>query len=784
MGKPRVILAGMGLALSLWAASCSQPLPRLQPTPWVYSDLRLLDAADNFLPSADLTAVYVRTLEEELQFRLEWLEHSILPDYDLYLTIDHSPGGTDRLPISSLSQVPWDILLVIPASGPLQVLDMDYHPRQGSALRVLRDPLSAILTISLRKELLSAKSALFPTFPAFAFQVFLTPPGSPEVVEQVGPLSSEEPPPPPASVLLAFWNSYPAYTPALALRRWDGAHTGPFGGRHGLFNLLRTARSAETPLTLLDLRNPASLSALAFAGYLPLVQEMTAGGWLNLPRALPDPAFGPAPMQDWASQRFLAENSALSAAFGLPESQLMYSPSGPIAFPASARLIFTKTQNSQGDDPLKLIYPVRWRDKVILSLPVYPTTHPETQPTPEGLPLSVRRALVNAALSARHTPGALIHLGGDLPTSAWGDPQSARAAFRYLNSRPWIRFLDAQSLLTLPAPDKTIPLPFTPLPVIESDVMAGLSKALQRAPNNPASQSAWDALLALYSPVSTAGPDLQDLRRGYLGLVWSLLEAAYWAENPVARSTCSLDPDRDGQPECILSNQRVYLQVEIESGVIAFAFFRKEHQGEMVLHQVIGPSSQLITGLSDPASWDLSQGLLADPAVIPGSFRDSGYLYRIGQVGPQLVLHSLDGSVRKTIQIGGNGGDGELLSVSYRFANLSQPFSSQISLLVDAWQRFTPTWVFQDRPPEVLQTVQGWRWLWTPPHGSRRSFGVELTSSAALSIITFADSREFLAITENPNRDYPPGHFLPIPLTLGMVSSTDAFQVSLRLTNP
>ena len=47
---------------------------------------------------------------------------------------------------------------------------------------------------------------------------------------------------------MVFWNTLPSATPAQTLRRWDGAHTGPMGGKHGLSVLLQAAASQGVPL--------------------------------------------------------------------------------------------------------------------------------------------------------------------------------------------------------------------------------------------------------------------------------------------------------------------------------------------------------------------------------------------------------------------------------------------------------------------------------------------------------------------------------------------------------
>ncbi len=53
----------------------------------------------------------------------------------------------------------------------------------------------------------------------------------------------------PAPLFLAFWNTLPASTPAQVLRRWDGAHTGPVGSRHGLRYLIESIDEFHLPVT-------------------------------------------------------------------------------------------------------------------------------------------------------------------------------------------------------------------------------------------------------------------------------------------------------------------------------------------------------------------------------------------------------------------------------------------------------------------------------------------------------------------------------------------------------
>ena len=80
---------------------------------------------------------------------------------------------------------------------------------------------------------------------------------------------------------MSFWDVFPAATPAQALRRWDGAHTGPRGERHGLKHILDNAGRYGIPVALLDLKTPASLAALNYMGITPQIQNLASLGLLD-----------------------------------------------------------------------------------------------------------------------------------------------------------------------------------------------------------------------------------------------------------------------------------------------------------------------------------------------------------------------------------------------------------------------------------------------------------------------------------------------------------------------
>jgi hypothetical protein len=236
----------------------------------------------------------------------------------------------------------------------------------------------------------------------FRFQVFALSPSG--LADSTPPVAGDAPPPPRAPLLLSFQDVFPASSPAQALRRWDGAHTGPYGERHGLHPLLEAARRNRIPLTLLDLRTPAALSALDIVGGLREVREMQRSGLLEIP----DAGYS---LDEEAS---IALSQAAGQKLGLDPAQVVYTLSG---LPAPG---YTG-QFTQLADPAHTA-----RDSN-LGVALIPLSMGDEQVTVDGPTLDTRRALLASALSS--DPADLVSLGGSLPTSAWGDSDA--------RGRPW-----------------------------------------------------------------------------------------------------------------------------------------------------------------------------------------------------------------------------------------------------------------------------------------------------------------------------------------------------------
>jgi hypothetical protein len=59
-----------------------------------------------------------------------------------------------------------------------------------------------------------------------------------------------------------------------------------------------------------------------------------------------------------------------------------------------------------------------------------------------------------------------------------------------------------------------------------------------------------------------------------------------------------------------------------------------------------------------------------------------------------------------------------------------------------------------------------------------------VTSNSILSLNAFIDTRDLMGSSENPNRELPPGHYLPFPIAIANVSENDStIWVKIELTD-
>lgn len=775
------------LGVVLLTSACS-PTSTSKVT-WQSIHLRALDAPDAAEPSQDLVAVYTQIQPNQLWLRLDLLETGDLPDFDLYLAFDWASQGTRRLPIEGDSLLAWELLLVIPARGEIQVLgpsgqDEDFSSLAGYRVLVMRDPTQDTLEIRLQTSRSAGELADLLHIWNANLEVLLTQPGAPQIADRLVPISLNAPPPSPVPTLLAFWNTLPAYTPLQALRRWDGAHSGPSGGRHGLSGLLQAAERTRSPLFLLDLNQPAAFAALQLLGATTRIQDLAAAGLLYLPQVIPalsaHPEMNPPP---WVLQEFLRQETALSQHFELSTPGLYFLPGG------ESSLSSFNHSTSQSDAPILWIpssqdqsaisgTPFRSRlenhhGERIISLPPQSLTSPEhQQATPDGLALESRRALIQAAIETQASSfrSTLVILGGDLAQSNWGNPQMARTTLLYIQNHPWIRLVDLEDMRHMASP---LDPPYALSEEREPTWQPAWLEDLRQAPPNPLTQSAWQAYRALYNPLAPGDRKLGQLRAHYAGQISILVRAARWAADTdvISQSfaSCAEDPDLDGQVECILSSADAFAVIELDLGGYLSFLFVRDGLGEV--HQLVAPSSLLTSGLSPSSTWDISQGILADPRVLPGAFVEMGSINQT-QATPAISDHQVtldvpDRSVSKKFTLLPDG-----IQLTLIGNPTGQTQSMIAALTLDPWHRFQTDW---EPNFQMTQSVHYLRF--DAPGGP----GFELSSDAALFARTTFEQLERLRHPENPDRDIPPGHMFPFPIAVVELHGEAPYSVILRL---
>jgi hypothetical protein len=807
-------LISMALLMALLAGCLAGEGPLPSP-PWQYADLRVLASPGAGPASHQLVALYTRRLRDQHQIRLDMLDLTTDQNFDLYLAIDSAPAGSTRLPIQAEAGLAWDLLLLIPSSGSLQAYGPDGVVQDGVGLRVVRNSVLDTVVVSFADDSLPG---------AYRVQAFLTPQDSSEVASSLGPVRSDAWPPPRLPVLLAFWNTFPAYTPAQALRRYDGAHSGPASNRHGLRNLLDAIEAARFPAVLLDLKSPASLSALDFAGGMSQVQDLADRDLLILPDLLPldMPSKSPYQAPAWVRVRSAQDARQVSRAFGLESSLFLYSKTFPyelegdlLQLVGNYHLIFSA--QSPASELAESITAIAPGDQATPdALPGKPTAElsrrgayvwvnlapagkvllASTQASSTGPTLEIRRALLEAAVSPQEDQPVV--LGGDLAQTAWGNPQSAMQTLRYLSSRPWIQPLTSAELATLSASSANNPVgssslsaglqpqePFVLHNPAGEPLASGLSaqqvhdlllQELLSAPENAATQLAWQAYDALMAPAAFSSPVLASLRAAYLGQIGHLLGAAQWGSKPDAFCSPSgasasclavVDLDWDGEDEYILSSLNFFGIFEARGGYLALAFVRSPDG----LHQIIAPSTQFVVGLGDPLSWEPNRGVAGDSTQLRGAFSDlplgfaspSWEIYSVEISEGSLTFKSLDGSLRKTFRLVQSG-----LQADY---SSKDPLQVQIPIAVKPEARFAPDWAARYQG----QVLQG-RYEYGLSDGLR----VQVPFPEGTCVEAFSFSLEYMGQAENPDIDYPPGHYTPFPLALVTYKGQGEFSLQLE----
>lgn len=183
---------------------------------------------------------------------------------------------------------------------------------------------------------------------------------------------------------------------------------------------------------------------------------------------------------------------------------------------------------------------------------------------------------------------------------------------------------------------------------------------------------------------------------------------------------------------------------------------------------MIAPSSQFITGLSDPLFWKLDSGDLSDPGVIPGAFADLGSSYQASLTEKnQVLFRDQNTGVQKTIAVEKN-----LIAVHYQGIDTNVITKVQVPIALNPWIRFESGWadLYQE-----ISLNDGWGWQ------ADSNQSIHVYASNEISAFHFNQSRKDLQRAENPNKDYPKGHFLPYPLALVEIPTSNELDIRIEL---
>jgi len=738
MKPARMLILTLLLGCILFISGCRAPQPAAKG--WELADLRLLETPGAPDPAFDLVSAYARQSGADVELRFEWLGSPAPDAYDFYLAVDYQPGEGGRLPLEANAALDWDLLLAFPAKGLPHAIASNGRLaaiRPRSVRSAMQDSFTALID----------QRSLGAGWENARYQAFLTRPGETALQDSIGPFGFDtQATVKAAPLVLVFWDALPAATPAQVLRRWDGAHTGPFGQRHGLKILLEAASETKVPLAVLDLQRADSLAALEALGGLNLVREMQRSGLL----LIPDAGFGDSASGAWSLQA----NTQAASRYRLRRTSLFYGTAAAGLEGQRYQAVFGKL-----GDPAHI--PII-DGKRVIPLPASLPGNGDSA-GPAGLAVEARRALLLTALSPQTDD--LVVLGGSLPSSPWGDLYTAYPALADIAGRPWIQALSEKELLDFPAVKAAAGCAgFDCLKAPEATGRAQqVRDALQQAPDNLFSQLARQAYLGLTQP--TGDPQLAALREAYIGQVGPLLSAAQWSQSPAPQEGCTVDVDWDGENECILATEHYFFVIDPHGGRLTLGAARTK-AGTV---QIIGQRSQFIVGLGDPSGWRPELGAAGDAEDIPGGFAgpgDAWQPYTVEARPGTLVLSLPQGGAQKVFSLDDQG-----LRVSYTG---DQPLTTQLpAALIDS-NFLSPGEYAQYRAAtgkngELRLSLSG-----------RTTLVIE-SSGALLQRQSFFDSLSMLSSAEDPNFGYPPGHRTPFPLIIVQIQGEKRFEVRLSL---
>jgi len=632
----------------------------------------------------------------------------------------------------------------------------------------------------------------FPTSMPYKILLEAHAPDSEAVVDTLGPLLSDGRDLRTANLLLVFWDVLRTETPALTLRSWDGAHSGPAGERFGLSHLLDAVQETQVAVNLLDLNAPDRLAGLEFIGRLARVRSLLEARLIDLPSTMPadyDPREQPAEL----TGAIQSDRAQVSAAFGLPPSNWLSLNTLELSAGSLSSLHQMGVQGVVAPIDPALTPAGVARVEGIAGMLIAARPRSDTGQLPAqdgGLNLDWRRMLVEAAVGGQ--PGYVV-LGGSLPQTFWGDAQQGRQALSWIAAHPWIRVRRLTDLtrsgqpsdrspLTGSAPSRATIAPEDSLELSGGENRAPGLEALLRdlyaratSPIDCAAKSdaRWDDAWAACSRID---PGLSVLRLRAFETAALLEYARTWSAGlacSAATETQSLlqDIDGDGLPEAVLRNDRLLAVMDPVAGRVSMLAACIPGYGVTLLS---APRSVVAIGLSPPFEWNLAPGtipelgspLLAGGFVSPG---DAELVFTAAPAGGGFRFVHPDGLYSMHYTLSGNE-----FTAAY---SSDQPAGTalEIGLLIAPEQTRQPGFPQAYRVSSSDTSLE-----LTIDSGS----AIRLEFSApGYRLDSFLDSPAPELAAEDPNQEYPPGHYLPLPFFLIRTTVENGQQIVLT-ANP
>jgi hypothetical protein len=691
---------------------------------WKYSDVRLLDLVDAVDPNQDLIALYTRINNNNFQIRIDFLDLVSSLDQDVYIPIDTNPGGTNQIVTQNngtiQADINWDYLIIYPKDGKFQIVNSNYFRLDDIEIFILINSNQDNIILSINQKSL-------PTITPFTkIQVITTPPYKSYITDQIGPTSIDGPSPSRAKVLFVFWDTFYSSTSAEALRSWAGAHSGPISSRHGLKYLLDFADKTYNPIFLLDLMTPDTSSALDY---------LNADNWI---------------------EKLIKQGKIITYHnnFGLDNYWKLY-----INYKIKLNDIGNDYAHSYTNYETCFQFSEIPSDSISFS----------------GLFNECKSRLISNGFNKFPDP---VVLGGDFQSSMLGDPAALSNINSYIFNHPWIQVLKQQDIQTsmgkfvssmLPGNSDNVINMSSSQSVLEDkysfrQVNQDIYSALITAPENQLSDLAWKIFEKLSYPTAS---ELIPLGNSYIGQIGLILTAARWVNQPEAISSCKSDLDFDGELECVLASNNIFIIIEPKGSYVPFIFSRDE-QGA---HQIVGPTWEFMLGISDPSTWDLSLGIRSDSAQILGAFVDDFNKWDNSEIitlNNSITFTNSSMSLYKSFILTENG-------VLVKFSDKKMPNNgTQIPLVLDPWTRYSEDWGDKYKYQATANGIE-----WKIDSGKV----IEVQSNNLLTIIPFNMTHDALARPEDPNFDYGRGHYLPFPIALIEFLPAESYQIDIVI-NP